>query len=355
MSLLPNTKIPTTWVKGTVSQSSSSGYDYMNHCYGKCGASQNVPPCMVTYYINNTGGNTPYSVLEKVIKINNTASSGGVEYTSTCPDYSLCPVIGGISPQVQWDSNSANSPCNIMQGKGGVLACLYPLATFQDEKNVAQYVSTFGENSDYNNVILPYFCSSQVKSTTSQKCPLDPFTNLPMTFCSQIVSNDRCKNWIRDQIAEGASSSQVNNANNILNNYCATYNTPDCDCLNRQQNPIYQAMATGSIYPDTCWWTPCKDTTQNIYLVPTEGLEACNVDNTVYCPSVNIVIGGNSQNLNFDPTNYTDCSGTIDNGGGGGGGGGGDDGSSIWSNYWWAILLVVAIIITIVVLIIILL
>jgi len=352
MSLLPPNKIPTTWVKGTVAQSSSSGYVYKNHCYQKCGDAAEVPPCMVSYFVNN-GTNQPYSVLEQVIDIHPNAGTDKITYTSTCPNYKLCPVIGGISPQVQLDSS--NFQCNTMLGKNVALACLYPLATFQDEKNVAQYVSTFGENSDYNNVILPYFCSSQVKHTTSQKCPLDPFTNLPMTFCSQIVSNDRCKNWIRDQIAEGASSSQVNNANNILNNYCATYNTPDCDCLNRQQNPVYQVMATGSIYPDTCWWTPCKDTTQNIYLVPTEGLEACNVDNTVYCPSINLVIGGNSQGLSFNPSSYTDCSGTIDNGGGGGGGGGGDDGSSIWSNYWWAILLVVAIIITIVVLIIILL
>ena len=352
MSLLPDTKIPTTWVKGITKQSSSSGFDYKNHCYGQCGDSVGVPPCMVSYFVNDDKGPVPYSILEKVIDVNSHAGSDKITYTSTCPDYSLCPVIGGISPQVQWDNN--NPQCSIMNGANANLACLYPLATFQDEKNVAQYVSTFGENDDYNDVILPYFCSSQVKATTSQQCPLDPFTDLPMTFCSQIVSNPRCGDWIRNQLNSG-DQDQADNANNLLNNYCKNFNTPDCDCINRQQNPVYQVMATGSIYPDKCWWTPCKDTTQNTYLVPSVGLEECDVDNTVYCPSINLVIGGNSQNLSFSPSNYTDCSGSIDNGGGGGSGGGDDDSSSIWSKYWWAILLIVAVIITIIVIIIVLL
>ena len=63
MSLLPDTKIPTTWVKGITKQSSSSGFDYKNHCYGQCGDSVGVPPCMVSYFVNDDKGPVPYSIL----------------------------------------------------------------------------------------------------------------------------------------------------------------------------------------------------------------------------------------------------------------------------------------------------
>lgn len=335
----------TTWISGQVSQSGTSTWTYRGHCYGNCGSNNDVPPCTATYYIPST-----YSVTDHTY---DTTSNGVEDPTQwgTCIDTDLCTDIGGIKAQAQWDpSNSPNGSIGNMTNTTytPIVSCYYPLATFYDLQYVIEFYNKYVDPNSpdsnanntnvYNKTILPAFCTSQ----TSASCPTDPATDQPMKSCSYMVSGiagNPCRSWLNNGTTD---------ADGAMDSYCGFFNTPDCSCINRFTNPVYQAMAPGeSVCEDTCWWKPCQDTQSETYLVPST-TPVCNCTVDQYCPSINVIIGGNSQNFTANIQNYTTCSLTNNNNPSGNNG-------SIWSNWWWLIILITVILAIIIIIMIILL
>lgn len=348
----------TTWVVGTINTGSSpSPYQYKNHNLTQCGASSNELMCGNNYYVNSLlyDSKLNYSVNDKQISTGECASFGGCPATGCGLDYSVCPNIGGIQAQVQWASQGNGSGGQNLKGTNSTVACLYPLATFNDLQTVLEFRDTFGSNPQnqkdpYNYQILPQFCSTQ----TTIGCPTDPATNQPMTACSQYVSSDKtnpCPDWLTS-IAAADLVNGTNNADQALNEYCRFYNTADCLCINRFDSPVYQIMSVGQTADvDSCWWLPCEDTPDDpsTYLV-TRSLPPCIEQNVQICENVDIAVGGDSSGLSFNPQNYTDCN-LTDNNNGGNTNNNTNSFESFFSSWWFLLIAVIIIIIVILLLI----
>ncbi len=329
-----------TWVSGITAQAGESQYSYQSHCCGRCGAGQ-TQLCGPTYYLASSNPKNapkiPYSLIDKTLSEGVCTTSENPGHGS-CVNYKLCPIIGNICPQVQYEPNNVDN-----------LSCLYPLSTFTELSYVKDFINKFPDqetdpNSDYNQLVLPFFCQ-----TPTTSCPEDPTTGLPMSACSRFVTTDAsdpCRTLL------GTVSDQEGNA--AKSAYCAVNNTPDCLCINRFDNPIYQAMSLGeSFQSDSCWWKACQDspTDPSTYLVLSDDPPPCSAQDIQDCQSVGIVLGGNSQNLTVNENDYTDC--TVNSNGSPDGPTNGG-GNTLWDNWWWLILLVTGAIIVIVILIIIL-
>jgi hypothetical protein len=308
--------LPTSWVAGTINIGSNpSPYKYKNHNYTQCGGSSNELMCGNNYYVNSPliSNQNQYGVNDKQTSKETCLGIGGCPVNGCGLDYSVCPNIGGIQSQVQWSSTGNGTNGKNLQGTKSTVACLYPLATFNDLQAVLDYKNEFGENDAYNQQILPQFCSTQ----TTIGCPLNPGTGLPMQACSQFVSkqtNNPCGDWLRNTAATDKINGTVN-ADNAIINYCKYYNSPDCLCINRFYSPIYQVMSYGQTgTTDSCWWLPCEDTPDNptTYLVPST-LPPCVAGNVQICNNVNIAVGGSSTGLTFNPNLYTNCTLTPTN------------------------------------------
>ena len=113
---------------------------------------------------------------------------------------------------------------------------------------------SLGHRDSWCDAAYQSFCTQQ-----STECPIDPHTGKRMPKCSLMSSTSDngtiCKNWmVRDK---GASDVAVEQ-------YCAKFNTPDCACENRSQDPQYQKARQDIINtlgftnaPDACWYLPC--------------------------------------------------------------------------------------------------
>jgi len=338
------------WVAGLVDVGSAiSNYRYKNHNYSRCGESYSQLMCGNNYYVNSTFlGQNEYSVNDKQTNIEACAPLGRAK----CPadgcglDYSKCRNIGGVQAQVQWASVGNGDGGQNTLGTDSTLACLYPLATFNDLETVLDFEDAFGSEPSnmkdpYTRQILPYFCLTQ----TTVGCPKNPATGVRMTACSRFVSeepNNPCPAWLTNIAQQDKSTADI-----ALSAYCKAYNTPDCLCINRFVSPVYQAMSTGqTATTDSCWWTPCQDTfgSPSAYLVNSE-IQPCSTDTVQICNNVAIAVGGNSTGLTFNPQFYTTCdltptnnsnqSNTTTNSGG------------LWS-FWWIFLIMIVLIVIVV-------
>lgn len=355
------------WVAGFVKWGGTSQYQYKNHNYSKCGQAKFTTMCGNNYFVNTPlgGGTMKYSVCDRQLGEETCVGVGGCPSNGCCLDYTVCPNIGQIQSQVQWSAwNNGKSGANLTTSdsvgyavKTPEIACLYPLATFQDLQSVLQFKSSFPTNpSDpkdaYTYQILPQFCLTQ-----TTECPENPATGVKMKNCSRFVStnlNDPCKGYLAS-LVDLDSKDSGSRADQALLQYCSVYNTPDCDCINRFVNPAYQVMSVGqNVQNDACWWKPCQDVPDapTTYLVP-KALPTCQVDNVQICNNVNIVVGGNSSGLTFNPTSYTSCTLTENPYVGPGGGGTETSSSNFWS-YWWILLIAVIVIVIVIILLIVL-
>lgn len=342
--------LPITWVRGRVATNKDvSNYKYRNHSSG-CGDCLETPMTGNNYYCNSSlEKNLKYSVNDKLIAKDDYCGlfCNGCPGTGCGLNFEVCPNIGGIQSQVQWDNISQVG--NTTEGGNSTVACLYPLASFNDLQTVLEYQNQFGETDDYMKVILPQFCGTQ----TSIGCPEDPGTGQAMRYCSRFVSkqdNNPCPDWLSDTAAADLVNG-TSNADQALLNYCRNYNSPDCLCINRFNSPVYQIMSLGqSADTDACWWLPCKDSADapSRFLVP-RSLPACLTDNIQVCNDVNIAVGGSSSNLSFNPQLYTDCDMTNETNNGGDTNNTTNEGGF---SYWWIILIVIILIVIVVLLLI---
>jgi hypothetical protein len=187
-------------------------------------------------------------------------SCNDIGQQTCCPvDSSICPVLAGVNPSnVSFTNPGAcynnDSTCQV--------SCVYPLDAFNNVDAVNDYIGNFTlDNSDYNQVLMPAFCSQQVGT-----CPLDPITGDSQTGCSRFTSTEDdgtiCRAW-----AGLAANKQWADASMIQ--YCRNNpNGSECGCINRNSNPVYNSLKVGNPYNDGCWWIPCANI-QN-FLVPSD-------------------------------------------------------------------------------------
>lgn len=198
----------------------------------------------------------------------------------------LCPVIGKGASSITWAV-----PNGIGDAASAQVKCAYDLAQFQTGNDITNFLNgnplnpwqdQANVNKEYNETIMPYFCGQQVST-----CPIDSTTGKPMPKCSRFVStaNDGsaavCTEWITKGLAQ-QSGFDSSVADATMKNYCTKYNTPDCNCINRANDPDYKLIAPTQTGNAGCWWNACRN--PSVSLVP-----STENSTTVYsrqpCPS----------------------------------------------------------------------
>lgn len=189
-------------------------------------------------------------------------------------DTSICPVIGGVTPSVQWtpglprgNSSQWSSASNLN------VQCSYPAGTIKTVADLNTFNAAFSGNSNRSTIvdtnIMPAFCS--IPSST---CGPDPETGAARTTCSRFSSTDAegslCRSW---------EARKPSAADTAKTNYCRSNpKATECRCINRATDPIYQQIAVRSNAPDSCWYLPCKN--PDSYLVPS------TIQLSTTCPNI---------------------------------------------------------------------
>lgn len=134
-------------------------------------------------------------------------------------------------------------------GRAPRLKCTYDLNKISTRNQVQNFTDKFGLNND----VMAKFCTQKVTT-----CPFG------LKECSRLKSTtsegDECRQWFE------AQSSHVQDA--AIQSYCLKNNTPDCDCVNRFQSSVYNALKGAHIINDGCWYTPCTTRAKN--LIPSQ-------------------------------------------------------------------------------------
>lgn len=128
-----------------------------------------------------------------------------------------------------------------------------------------------------NNVLFPNYCSQ-----TSDTCPPDPITGLPLDTCSRFIETNsvECQNWsVTHPFEADAIKMQWCLDKTILDENNVIVSSPsECDCVLKEYNPIWITLNTG---PETidpgeshCYFLPCANPTFYLAL-STEELLPC--------------------------------------------------------------------------------
>ena len=177
-----------------------------------------------------------------------------------CPDKALCAKPNPEECDIGVDSHDRNSLIKATwNDKGPNLKCVFDVDRINTLEQIKNFKEKFGESEDYNSVVGNYCQES------SNTCIIDPQTGIKMDKCSRLKSTGKdgelCRSWF------GKQSENVKDT--LVQNYCGLYNTPDCKCVNRSQNSVYQDLKIGKNINDGCWFLPCSNpqtylTTQDV-------------------------------------------------------------------------------------------
>jgi len=284
---------------------------------------------------------------------------------AVCPTFSS----GAVTGTAAWTA----VPGTLLTDYSKSVTCTYNTSDIiNNPANVATWNSAFGANDSYNDTIMPNFCIQQ-----SDTCPNFPAVpGAPTSTLNQLNSNGTvtpvCSNFLdtgtSGSLCRAWALANPDAAQTAYSNYCLANNTPDCSCVSRANNSVYESIKTAEVgqkvfneFNDGCWYLPCANSTY--FLIPSDinptsdcATEVCQqVQNFIDSGgTINVGPINESTNCNFSsPTgSQTGNTGTVigpTGGGGGGGGGGGTTGGqtggtsgttgpSIWSKYKWAII-----------------
>jgi hypothetical protein len=197
--------------------------------------------------------------------------------------------------KIEWDTSAPN------------YRCTYDLHKINTQEQINMFVSKNGKSKTYDE-IMTSFCE-----IPSHVCPVDPGDGSsdigkgkPMDKCSRLVSLDdegtRCRAW--------ASTQDNKTVDNIKKEYCLhNPNSPDCRCINRSTNVLYDATKKNNPIPDGCWYKPCST---SVYLKTSD-----IVADGQFCPKEmcqiiydanknnNVVIKDNTNNIKCDFSKFS--------------------------------------------------
>ncbi len=216
------------------------------------------------------------------------------------PDPKECDIGNDILDRdpflkIEWDVNAPN------------YRCTYDLHKINTSEQINLFVAKNGKNKSYDE-IMTSFCE-----IPSHICPIDPGDGSlnddkkgkEMEKCSRLISLDdegtRCRAW--------AATQDNKTIDNIKEEYCLhNPNSPDCRCINRSSNSLYDEAKKNNPFPDGCWYKPCST---SVYLKTSDILsdekhcpkEMCQV---IYNVNQNndVVIKDNTNNIKCDFTKF---------------------------------------------------
>jgi hypothetical protein len=183
--------------------------------------------------------------------------------------------------------------------------CIYDSTQFQGAAmdDIDAYRSAYPEDRNYDEVMTQW-CSAQV----SDNCPDDPITQKPQSSCiryrARNAEGSLCETWITNKTTD-----KQNYIDAMASNYCSRYNTPECMCVNRGINEIYQQTKHSAPFNDGCWYQPCAETYSDYYLRPSDVMvDKYNPD---MCPSnfCGSFVNAQGYNANYinNNKNYINC------------------------------------------------
>jgi hypothetical protein len=141
------------------------------------------------------------------------------------PDPSVCPVFSSGGPQ------------SVQFSAAPTVQCSYSPSQFTNLPDVQKYSSLYGQDTNYNQVIMPAFCSQRTAAGVSRMVDTGPEGTL-------------CKPW---------AGSNKKMAQTVQATYCQQNPTdPACACYNRSKDPGYQALKQYAPADDRCWYAPCQ-------------------------------------------------------------------------------------------------
>lgn len=195
-------------------------------------------------------------------------------------DIGTCPSIGE-NIEAEWARNTSN------ESESPLVFCTYDPTTF-DFDDVNEYRDNFGEDDQYNEVVMPTFCFD-----TSINCPEDPTKETPWKSCPNMLdtgdSGELCRDW---------RSRNIKIADDAQSTYCQKNSSdPTCSCYTRQNDPVYQIVSPDNPYNDGCWYAPCSK--PESYLVPSSLINddpPCP-DDKIICPVINDIISKSVSNI----------------------------------------------------------
>lgn len=269
----------------------------------------------------------------------------------------ICPLFSNTQhPAPIWETNG--SWTNTLQ-MGRNVVCRYELSSIRTTEDVQEWLNTFGPTGDYNQVIMPEFCSKPEEdiSTCAQYTPTSGTNSCTggLTGCSRLTSSSAAGKLCRDWASKNRSL-----AFNAAGVFCAA-NTcaQDCKCYNRDKvDSIYiQLSEAGAALPtkDACWYKPCQISSS--FLIPEDqNISGPSVCPTEICQQVINVLNNQGSSINIDvarqdisctyspPTPSTPPPIPT-----------GDPShvNSIWSKYGWVFIVIIVIVFLIVIVIII--
>lgn len=237
--------------------------------------------------------------------LNQVNSACAVASRCSRKDPNVCPVINGNRS----NNNFFNQPPTV--------DCYYSINIFDQVQAVVDYRDNFGATDDYNQFIMPYFCSQN-----STMCPTG------LSTCSSFLST--ANNGLKAQLCNTWASSFPELADGVKRAYCLSRpSQDDCRCLNRSSDPVYRSVKSlglGSIN-DRCWYVNCAVTTQ---LITSEiSSEICNTEQI--CQNIVKILNNDGVDINSQIRQTINCKlGTGDGGGSPGGGGTQNTNNSIY-------------------------
>lgn len=212
----------------------------------------------------------------------------------SCPDKRICARPDPEECDIGINENQENPYKSVTwNSKAPNLTCFYDVSKMNSLNVIQNYRSKFGETEDYNSM-MENFCSGLGK-----KCVTDPDTGQPFKQCCKLNSaddeGDACRIWYNKQPASTQDST--------VTNFCFKYeNSPDCKCINRSRDPVYNTVKKHSPFNDGCWYAPCASRSKylvsndlktptcpgNVCQIVLESLQNNNVDidnvkNTINC------------------------------------------------------------------------
>ena len=158
----------------------------------------------------------------------------------------VCPQLGG---RPALNANFTTAP---------IVQCSYNPNQVILINDVLQWLATFGPNLSFNNVIAPSFCTQN--TTETGVCPPDPATGLVPTVCSRLISTgiegDICRQWEYNMSTSNNAPSATATSPSIT--YCSqNINSPNCSCMNRALDPVFQELQQYTTASPSCWYKPC--------------------------------------------------------------------------------------------------
>ncbi len=160
-------------------------------------------------------------------------------YRRVCSELNpeICPKLGGALVGFAWE----NKP-NIV--------CTYDLSAIHTESQVDEYLRIWGPDKDFSESIAPIL----VKEVTTN-CP-DDISGAPHPRCSKLIEISPLGDTLRDWASRNPSY-----AKDAIIDYCKETGNPDCDCLQREIDPLFWHMSHRPILRKVdpiIWYFPCR-------------------------------------------------------------------------------------------------